>query len=261
MAETANVFRGGTGSRLLLLHSGFHTWVEWRRVLGPLTTKRDVIAPTLPGSDGGPRLERGRQMLESLADHAERLLDDAGWSEPLAIAGSSYGGVVALELAARGRASHVIAFAPPWAAPPIGLAWYAALFPPPMAALRVTERLHRWTARPRLFGLIFHGSLRPAAIDSEDAAAIWRSIGRFPLLQVIRETGLRGPGMPDFEAIRSPVTLVWGTRDALAPAWMRDRWLAALHDADLISLPGFPHQPHLRDPGRIAELIIDLTGD
>jgi pimeloyl-ACP methyl ester carboxylesterase len=39
---------------------------------------------------------------------------------------------------------------------------------------------------------------------------------------------------------------------------MRSRWQRALPAAKVVDLPGLPHQPHLRDPERIAHLILEL---
>ena len=113
----------GEGPPVLLLHSGFCTWVEWRRTAALLDDRREVLAPTLAGSLGGAALDvRGRTMLGALADDAERVLDEAGWDEPVPVVGSSFGGVVAIELANRRRASRVLALAPPWVAPGVALA-------------------------------------------------------------------------------------------------------------------------------------------
>ena len=260
MVETASQFRGGAGAPLVLLHSGFTTWVEWRCVLPALTAVRDVMAPTLPGSAGGPELKLdGRTMLQVTADHVEALLDEAEWAEPVDVVGSSFGGIVALELAARGRVKHVVALAPPWVAGR-GLAWYVGLFSIPMVTLRLTEPVHSWAASRRRAGsLVFHGSLRPAALDRDDLTAIWRSIGRSASLRTIRASGLKGPGLPDFEHIDSPVTLVWGTGDSMVPGWMRRRWERAIPEAEVIELAGFPHMPHLRDPERVIDLIAEVT--
>jgi pimeloyl-ACP methyl ester carboxylesterase len=72
---------------------------------------------------------------------------------------------------------------------------------------------------------------------------------------------LRQPLLPDFDRISCPVTVVWGTRDTLAPIWMARRWTAAMPHAELITLPGFPHVPHIRDPERISQLILDRTSN
>ena len=70
-----------------------------------LEPERAILAPTLPGSDGGIPLDlRKRTMLATYADHVEELLDEIGWDEPIQMVGSSFGGVTAMELAgAAGR--------------------------------------------------------------------------------------------------------------------------------------------------------------
>jgi alpha-beta hydrolase superfamily lysophospholipase len=70
-------------------------------------------APTLAGSEGGSHLQlSGRTMLSAIADDLEQILDDTGWREPVAVAGSSFGGVIAaldaLALAARPPAAKVV---------------------------------------------------------------------------------------------------------------------------------------------------------
>jgi pimeloyl-ACP methyl ester carboxylesterase len=258
--STPALHHGGSGPRLLLLHSGFCTWVEWRNVIATLAREREVLAPTLAGSEAGSRLQLvGRSLLGAITDDLERILDDAGWREPVAVAGSSFGGVVGMELMARGRASSVVALAPPWVAPGRGVAFYMAGFWP-ILTFRAAEPLYRWTSRSgRFIGLFFHGSLRAPVIEPTDVIALWRSMGRFPLLRVGREAGLAGPGMPDFALLDGRTTLVWGGRDMWVPPWMRSRWQRVLPTAKVVELPDFPHQPHLRDPERIAHLILELV--
>lgn len=244
----------------MLLHSGFSSWVEWRPLIAALAPAREVLAPTLPGSDGGAALDLGAgTMLAAHADHVEELLDGAGWDAPVQIVGSSFGAVTALELAARGRASSVVALAPPWVAGP-GAGFYGALFASTLPWLAVTDRLPaRMRAGPRVaLSLLLHGSLAPVAGTADDAAAMLRSFGRFPFFRTGVELGLRGafgPGMPGSGGIRVPVTLAWGTADRLVPGWMRRRWEERLPDARVETLSGLPHVPHLRDPERIAALI------
>jgi pimeloyl-ACP methyl ester carboxylesterase len=218
------------------------------------------MAPTLPGSYGAPPLDLGeRSLLEAMADHVEELVDDAGWAEPLAIVGSSYGGVVALELAARGRAATVVALAPPWISRST-IAVYGGLFGLGGAGLRLTTPLHGLAARwARTGGLILHGWPAATAMNAEDLVATLRSAGAFPFLHVAR-SGFRPPLLPAFDRIECPVTLLWGTSDRLAPQWMSRRWMQAIPQAELSVLPGFPHLPQLRDPDRIGEVILESAG-
>ena len=84
------------------------------------------------------------------------------------------------------------------------------------------------------------------------------SVARFPFFRTGLSARNRGPGMPDLSAVDSSnVTLAWGDRDFLVPAWMRARWEAALPDATVVPLPGFAHQPQLQDAHAIAALIRD----
>src|SRR4051794_8983711 len=86
------------------------SWRTWELVLPALERRFDVLAPTLPGHAGGPPLPE--QLTEtSMADFVERAMDAAGFATAR-IAGNSLGGFVALQLAERGRASAVVAFAP-----------------------------------------------------------------------------------------------------------------------------------------------------
>ncbi|MBO9524418.1 MAG: alpha/beta hydrolase [Nocardioidaceae bacterium] len=249
------VERQGTGRRLLLLHSGFCTWVEFRRLIADLAADHEVIAPTLPGSLGGPTLDPSRPMLGQHVDYVETVLDEAGWTEDVTVVGSSFGGVAALELLGRGRAERVVALAPPWAAG-AGVAFYGVLFAG-LPALTLTRPLWRRTTKSGLVnGLWFHQSRIPPEIDADDVAVLLESWSRFPLYQVGRAAGRRGPGLPDLARVDGrAATFVWGGRDLLVPTWMRRRWRAALPEAASVELPGFPHQPHLRSPGTIAALV------
>jgi pimeloyl-ACP methyl ester carboxylesterase len=97
--------RGGSGPPLVLLHGFMDTWRIWELVLPALERRFDVLALTLPGHAGGPPRE------DDIVGPLERAMDAAGFG--LAhVAGNSLGGYLALELAARGRASSVVAFAP-----------------------------------------------------------------------------------------------------------------------------------------------------
>ncbi|MFL6021748.1 MAG: alpha/beta fold hydrolase [Marmoricola sp.] len=253
-----DLVRTGSGPKLLLLHSGFHTWVEFRRLIDLLADGHEVLATTQPGSVGGPPLDPRRSMLDQHATYVAGVLDEAGWDDGVTAVGSSFGGVLALELLARERISRAVALAPPWVAG-AGLAFYAALFSSVLPAVRLTRPLWPYSTRSAtITSLWFHQSRRPTAVDAADVSVLLDSVARFPFFRTGLVARSGGPGMPDLAKVDSTrVTLAWGSRDFLVPTWMRDRWSAALPDADVVRLPGFAHQPHLQDPATVASLIAD----
>jgi pimeloyl-ACP methyl ester carboxylesterase len=87
------------------------TWRTWEPVLPLLERRHEVLALTLPGHAGGPRLP-SEPTAAAVTDAVEAAIDAAGFSDPPQLVGNSLGGFVALQLAARGRARSVVAFAP-----------------------------------------------------------------------------------------------------------------------------------------------------
>jgi len=86
------------------------TWRTWELVLPALERRHDVLALTLPGHAGGPPLDAAVSS-EAFVDAVERAIDAVGF-ESSHLVGNSLGGYVALQVAARGRATSVVAFAP-----------------------------------------------------------------------------------------------------------------------------------------------------
>src|SRR4051794_19086333 len=101
------------------------TWRSWELVLPALERRHDVLAVTLPGHAGGMPIDSG--VSEALIpDAIERAMDGAGF-DAAHLVGASLGGFVAFQLAERGRALSVTAFAPAggWLT---GQAWTGELF-------------------------------------------------------------------------------------------------------------------------------------
>jgi len=249
-------YRGGAGPQLVLVHGFTDTWRGWELVLPALQVRFDVLAPTLPGHAGGPRLgdpERG-----TLADGVERAMDEAGF-ETARIAGNSLGGYVALQLAERGRAESVVALAPAggWddfdAHHPqlhefflsthelvLGAAPYAdEIMSTPGGRRRATEyTAERYEHIPA--ELLAH-QLRGAA-----------GCASAPLLDLAASEGFP----LDFARIDCPVRVVWGTVDKVLPLPVAaERYRRELAHADWIELPGVGHCPQLDVPAETVELI------
>ncbi len=255
--------RGGSGSPLVLIHGFTDTWRTWDLVLPALERSHDVLAPTLPGHAGGPPLPA--EVTDSvLPDASEHAMDAAGF-EMAHLAGNSLGGYVALQLAARGRARSVVAFAPAggWAEgdPAFGRSMRHFTL--------MQDQLER--AAPHAEAIVASPHGRRQA--TQDIAVNFEHIPAELLAHQLRGaaacTGARamiafarreGYGL-DAERIACPVRIVWGTADALlewpsaAVRYRRD-WLP---HADWVQLDGVGHCPQLDVPLEAAQLILGFT--
>jgi pimeloyl-ACP methyl ester carboxylesterase len=237
------------------------TWRVWELVLPALERRCDVLAPTLAGHAGGPPVEE--VTATALADEIERAMDAAGFS--LAhVAGNSLGGHVALQLAARGRARSVVAFAPAggWAADDDSfrelLGYQSELqsqmraFAPGAAAMLRTDVGRRRATE----ALVVNYEHIPAELIAHELLGI----ASCRSAQAMIEHGLRHDWSLDFERITCPVRIVWGTEDRLLP-WPSSaaRLRAELPQADWVELEGVGHAPQLDVPLLAAQLILDFA--
>ena len=204
--------RGGSGPPLVCLHGFTGSWRTWELVLGALERHHDVLAPTLPGHAGGPPLE-GEVSDDLMADAIARAMDDAGF-QTAHIVGNSLGGHVALQLAARGRARSVVAFAPAggWAADDDSLAQtlasQATLHEQAKASAPHAEAIVASAeGRRRATQLIVSNFEHiPADLIAHQMLGIASCTGAPAMI----EYGLReGYGPLDAERIACPVRIVW----------------------------------------------------
>ena len=255
--------RGGSGSPLVCVHGFTDTWRTWDLVLPELERHHDVLAPTLLGHAGGPRLE-GAFSGELIADAIERAMDEAGFGTAH-IVGNSLGGFVSLQLAARGRARSVVALAPAggWAADDASAGETLAHF--------LTTLEESKAAAPHADEIMAPPDGRRQA--AEGFATNWEHIPAGLLAHMLRgiasceaavpmiEYALREGYQLDAERITCPVRIVWGTGDQVlewpsAAVRYREEWLP---HADWVELDGIGHCPQLDVPLETAQLILGFT--
>jgi pimeloyl-ACP methyl ester carboxylesterase len=255
--------RGGSGPPLVLLHGFIDTWRTWELVLPALERRHEVLAPTLAGHSGGPRID-GAISETTLADHVEAAMDAAGFTTAH-IAGNSLGGFVALQLAARGRARSVVALAPAggWAdnAYKDLLAFQKELIAQirlaaPYAVTLTSTPEGRRRATQYLTVNYTH-------IPAELLAHQLRGAAAAPSALDMIDHGAQRAWQLDAERIACPVRIVWGTEDALLPwpsaaARFRRDWLP---HADWVILDGVGHCPQLDVPLEAAQLILGHTSE
>lgn len=257
--------RGGDGSPLLLLHGFTDTWRTWELVLPALEREHDVLALTLAGHAGGPPM-KGEISDRVLADAIEEAMNDVGW-EAAHVAGNSLGGFLALQIAARGRARDVVAFAPAggWAEGDKAVDESLAFFRSMQALLQA--------AAPHAEAILASAEGRRRA--TEFSATNFEHIPVDLLAHQMRGAAACGAALPlieyaqregwslDAERIECPVRIVWGTADRVlvapgASVRFREEWLP---NAEFIELDGIGHCPQLDVPIEAAQLILDFTRD
>jgi pimeloyl-ACP methyl ester carboxylesterase len=96
---------------VVLLHGIAMSGKAWQDVVPLLSNYHEVFTPTALGHRGGPPVQRRPATITDVVDAAEHYLDERGLERPH-LAGNSLGGLVAIELARRGRAASVCAFSP-----------------------------------------------------------------------------------------------------------------------------------------------------
>jgi pimeloyl-ACP methyl ester carboxylesterase len=230
----------------VLLHGFFDTWRVWELALPALERSRDVLALTLAGHAGGPALPA--ELTEhTLADAVEDAMLHAG-IELAQIAGNSLGGFVALQLAERGRARQVVAFAPAggWDAPPGVFALQREMHDAfkragPYVDRRAATRYTTVNFEHIPGELLAHQTRGAAACDAPRMLA-HAERARWDL---------------DAERITCPVRIVWGTEDRLLP-WPQaaSKYRRLLPHADGVELDGVGHCPQLDVPLVTAQLIL-----
>ena len=254
--------RTGSGPPLILVHGLGNTPRAWDPIVPLLAARRELVIVTLPGHDGAPA-EPDSATFAGLTRSVAEFVAAQGLDRA-AIAGSSLGARMALELARRGHAGPVVALDPGgfWRgaertlfrttlraslAMLQGLARTGLLKPLARTAAGRTLLLAQLSAHPwKLDGTIVAEEL-DALANTPAAAALIDDLARGP--------EQRGPAAPGAGA----VTIGWGRRDRLCLGRQAHRAMAAFPAARLHWFAHSGHYPTWDEPAAAARLILDST--
>lgn len=249
--------RVGSGAPLVLLHGVTHRRQAWAPVVDLLVPHREVILIDLPGhGESGPLAHDGRTALAQTLDLLIEQFDRLGLGRPH-IAGNSLGGRLALELAALNAVRSVTALSPAgfWHAN-WDFAYTRAVFGTMRGVGRALE-----TAVPRLVhhtagrGLMYAAIVaRPSKLQPAQALGDFEAFKvAWPSYKlIVREGTVFREQIPD----DIPITVAWGTKDAMLPPYQAKRARRALPNARHLSLPGCGHVPMTDDPDQVAAVLL-----
>lgn len=252
--------RTGTGEPLVLLHGLGHRRQGWDAVVPLLAGERDVITVDLPGHGESPPLE-GPEVGDypAMLEAVEKFLLGLGLERPH-VAGNSLGGLLAIDLGARGRARSVTALSPASFWNRAETLWIIGVFR--MASFlgarvpdRAVDRLVRsGPARVALFGLFFG---RPGRHDPAVLAEEFKNLGRqrAAIGEVLKRMGR--VTVPPAPPANVPTTIAWGRRDLVLFPYHARRARKAIPGARIVSMPGVGHVPMGDDPAQVAAVLLE----
>lgn len=249
--------RLGVGPPLVLLHGIGHRRQSWDAVLPLLAPQRELIAVDLPGHGQSPPLATaGRSVSGTLISEVVGLLDDLGLERPH-VAGCSLGGLLALEIAAGGRAASVTALAPAGFWTTTGELRYAIAVNKAMqAGGRLVRPLgpalsRRTAGRALIYALIV---AKPSQVRPEQARGDMEAF----LDSSSAMNAILAAAVPFAETVPPEirVTIAWGTRDHLLLPRQAQIAMERLPQARLVPLPGCGHVPMTDNPELVADVLL-----
>jgi pimeloyl-ACP methyl ester carboxylesterase len=246
----------GSGPPLVLLHgTGSHRGM-WDPVVGTLARERRVIALDIPGF-AGSATESAEPTPAGFTTYLERWFAEQGLGRPH-VAGNSMGGGLALELARRHAVASATALSPVGFWTPRELAFAQRSLRASRAIVKrlrpATPALTRTAAgRVAMFSQIYG---RPWRMSPTDAMAAVDAFLDAPAFEPALEAfGHYRFGAGD-ELRGVPVTVAWGTRDALLIPRQAARARRLLPWAQHVALRGCGHVPCHDDPEAVAAVLL-----
>lgn len=252
------VYEGGAGTPVVLIHGFGGNWRMWKPVLPILEKYHRVIVPTLPGHSGGVPLTQ-RATPAAIADALAAQLRARGLDQ-VHVVGQSLGGYMAMEMARRGVARSVLAIS-------AGGAWKDdARMQKTLESIRATFKLMPYLKGPLSF-LVGIKSLRKRFLkgDMEHGDRMSAAEARGMLHHGLNCTialEFMNNGIPQIESLpadnKTPLRVVWCEKDSVLTfnefgQPFLDRFGLKTHGI----LKGCGHLPMYDDPDAVAAAILE----
>ena len=264
-----HVLEVGAGPPTLLIHGGNSVAAAWSPLLKELEADLHLYAPDRPGcglSDAVDYATVGDFRAHAIA-FVRSTLDALGLQRAHVI-GNSMGGFWALlfALAYPERVDRLVMLGEPAGASRTPQWRHRVLATPFLNRLLYATKLRPERARTRqqLRAVVAHPErLSEEFLEVVHAAAVLPGAQRAWLSMVER---VARPGRrvdltyslrPELARLHTPVLLVWGEQDPVAPVWGQ-QLVDTLPNARLVVLPETGHLPWLDEPERVAALVLEF---
>ncbi|MDP1879270.1 MAG: alpha/beta fold hydrolase [Actinomycetota bacterium] len=256
----------GAGIPILLVHGIGSSRLSWGDVPDRIAASgRRVIAMDLPGhgdSSRGP----GDYSLGAMACAVRDLLDHLGIAR-VHLVGHSLGGGISMQFIYQypERVDALVLESSGGLGEEAFSGLRAAALPGADLALRVAINERTLSAAAWVGDKLGRVGIRPHALSPralETVAWLGEDDRRAAFLATLRS--VVGPGGQSVSALDKlhlmadrPVLIIWGDRDPMIPMAHGEAAHAMLPGSRFVVFPGAGHEPHVDDPARFADLIVD----
>ena len=235
------MFKGGTGAPLLVLHSedGNPGWMPHHQALSERFT---VYAPSHPGYDGTP--QSWVRTVNDVAHFYIGFMQALGLDQ-VSILGHSMGGWIAAEIGAM-------------CAPKVkGMVLVDALGSRPEEG-QIAEVF--MVSREQMQELNWHDSSKmPEAgeLSQEQQEIIWRN--REMSSRLLWKPYMHNPNLSEYlRLVRVSALVVWGRQDAIVPVECGEIYNRSLQGSSLHVIDNSGHSPHLEQPQEFLNVTRDF---
>jgi pimeloyl-ACP methyl ester carboxylesterase len=254
----------GSGEPLLLLHGAGGGAANWYRLIDPLSRRHRIIAPDLPGFGFSDAIDPVAPLGEQVADLLAEWLRSLGIAR-VRVAGTSFGGLVALRLAERIHADRIIV------TDAVGLTNELPL----LLRLATLPLLSRLVVAPTKRGtrVLLRNVLTTAPLRAADEAALtdylyWsakRNNARMMARAFTRFAGLSGQRdvvtTDQLRRLTDRLLLVWGEQDDFLPLARIERACALAGCSPVRIIPGAGHSPNWEKPDLLLNIIQEFLSE
>jgi pimeloyl-ACP methyl ester carboxylesterase len=261
----------GSGDTIVLIHGGGGSIDDWTALRSRLRQTSRVITVERPGNGwSGPYPSEPEDYLAANAALVRELLESMGVHDSTVV-GWSYGGAVALRLAAD---------SPSLVAALVHLCGMGPGYDPYESSVGAALRLGKLLDVP-IFGPIIDRSVRPGLIDllprsrwmEVQYGPRWAILSEETLertllgmlrskLSAVRETSQVRADLarltPRLHGVAQPTLIVSGGLDPVIPIHVGEDLESILPNAQRVVLPGARHAHHVVAPGEVSSLILDF---